>query len=247
MSDIARILKTALGLPIRVIDGYKGAADVHMSADSGQTIHKERKNMAFRFAVIILVIVWLVSGLSAQQGPNRPEAKPLTLDRQTTAILVLDLNARCDDPKQVCSKITPSVGDFLEKARAAMVPIIYSVSLSVKGKPLGELAVPLKRKEAEPVIYPDAFDKFAGGELQAWLKEKGAKTLIVTGSSTNSAVLYTATTAARIHRYSIVIPMDGVNAATPYEQEYSLHQFTVLPSEAHKLFQFTNLSMITFQ
>jgi hypothetical protein len=35
---------------------------------------------------------------------------------------------------------------------------------------------PLKRKESEPVIYPDAFDKFAGGELQSFLKEKGAKT-----------------------------------------------------------------------
>jgi hypothetical protein len=60
-------------------------------------------------------------------------------------------------------------------------------------------------------------------------------------------VLYTATTAARMHRYTVVIPMDGVNAATGYEQEYTFHQFTVLPSEANKLFQFTNLSMITFR
>lgn len=139
------------------------------------------------------------------------------------------------------------MGDFLQKARVAAVPIIYTVSASAKGKPLGEVAAPLKRKEGEPVIYPDAFDKFVGGELQDFLKEKGAKTLIVTGSSTNAAVLYTATTAARMHRYNIVIPMDGVNANRQYEQEYSLHQFTVLPSEANKLFQFTNLSMITFR
>jgi nicotinamidase-related amidase len=171
----------------------------------------------------------------------------MTLDSKTTAILVLDLNARCDDPKQVCSKITAPVGNFLEKARAAGVPVIYTVSAAAKGKPIGELAVPLKRKESEPVIYPDAFDKFVGGELQTFLKEKGAKTLIVTGSSTNAAVLYTATTAARMHRYNIVIPMDGVNASARYEHEYSLHQFTVLPSEANKLFQFTNLSMITFR
>ena len=176
---------------------------------------KEKKNMTFGFTVIILFVSSLVSGLWAQQGPNRPEAKPLTLDRKTTAVLVLDLNARCDDPKQICSKITAPVGDFLEKARAAAAPIIYTVSATVKGKPLGELAVPLKRNVGEPVIYPDGFDKFVGGELQAWLKEKGAKTLIVMGSSTNSAVLYTVTTATRIHRYSVVIPMDGVNAANP--------------------------------
>lgn len=71
--------------------------------------------------------------------------------------------------------------------------------------------------------------------------------MIITSSSTNAVVLYTATTAARMHRYNIVIPMDGVNASSKYEHEYSLHQSTVLPSEANKLFQFTNLSMITFR
>jgi nicotinamidase-related amidase len=189
----------------------------------------------------------LAFAVSAQEGPNRPEAKPLALDGKTTAVLVLDLSSRCHDPKQVCSKLMPAMAEFLEKARAASVPIIYSVSLSAKGTPLGEVASPLKRKEGEPVIYPDGFDKFMGGELQALLKEKGAKTLIITGSSTNTAVLYTATTAARIYRYNIVIPMDGVNADSKYEQEYSIHQFTVMPSNANKLFQFTILSMITFR
>jgi isochorismate hydrolase len=196
---------------------------------------------------MFLLVTALASAVWAQQGPNRPEAKPLTLDSKSTAVLVLDLNARCNDAKQVCSKLMGPVGDFLEKTRTAHLPIIYTVSAAAKGTPLGEVASPLKRKESEPVIYPDAFDKFVGGELQAWLKEKGAKTLIITGSSSNAAVLYTATTAARMHRYSIVIPTDGINANTPYEQEYSIHQFTVLPSQANKLFQFTQLSMITFR
>ncbi|HEY2990414.1 MAG TPA: isochorismatase family protein [Candidatus Binatia bacterium] len=193
------------------------------------------------FATAFAAAAW------AQEGPNRPEPKPLTLDAKTTAVLVLDLSSRCHDPKQVCSKLMPAMGEFLDKARAAGVPILYSVSASAKGTPLGDVASPLKRKESEPVIYPDGFDKFIGGELQAFLKEKGAKTLVVTGSSTNGGVLYTVTTAARIHRYNVVIPMDGVNAATKYEQEYSIHQFTVMPNEANKLFQFTNLSMITFK
>ena len=184
---------------------------------------------------------------ASEEGPNRPEPKPVMLDSKSTAVLVLDLNARCDDPKQVCSKITAPLGDFLDKARAASVPIIYTVSTAAKGKPIGELSAPLKRKENEVIIYPDGFDKFYSGELQPLLKDRGAKTLIITGSSTNSAVLYTATTAARMHRYTVVIPMDGVNAATRYEHEYAIHQFTVLPSEANKLFQFTNLLMISFR
>ena len=198
-----------------------------------------------------LFLLWLTLSpaiaWAAEEGPNRPEPKPVTVDSKSTAVLVLDLNARCDDPKQVCSKITASLGDFLDKARAASVPIIYTVSTAAKGKPIGELAAPLRQKQNEVIIYPDGFDKFYSGELQPLLKDKDVKTLIVTGSSTNSAVLYTATTAARMHRYRVVIPMDGVNAATRYEQEYTIHQFTVLPSEANKLFQFTNLSMITFR
>lgn len=196
---------------------------------------------------VLLSVLLLASTSWSQEGPNRPEPKPITLDAKTAAVLVLDLNARCHDPKQICSKLVSPLGEFLEKARAAGVPIIYSVSASAKGKPLGEVATPLKRRESEPVIYPDGFDKFLGGELEAWLKEKGAKTLIVTGASTNSAVLYTATTAARMHRYNVVVPMDGMVAANKYEQEYTFHQFTVLPSDANKQFQFTNLGMITFK
>lgn len=203
--------------------------------------------MKFSFTFVFLLAAAILSDVWAQSGPNRPEAKPVTLDSKSTAVLVLDLSARCQDAKQVCSKLMSPLGDFLKKSRAAGVPIIFSVSAAAKGTPLGEVAAPLKRKETEPVIYPDGFDKFVGGELQTWLKQKNAKTLIITGSSSNTAVLYTTTTAARIHRYPIVIPMDGINANTQYEEEYSIHQFTVLPNEANKLFQFTKLSLITFR
>jgi tripartite-type tricarboxylate transporter receptor subunit TctC len=36
LSDAARTLKAALALPIRVIDGYKGVADVRLAADAGE-------------------------------------------------------------------------------------------------------------------------------------------------------------------------------------------------------------------
>jgi hypothetical protein len=93
--------------------------------------------MAIRAALLFLWVTLSAAGAWAQEGPNRPEPKPLTLDSKSTAILVLDLNARCDDPKQVCSKITAPLGDFLDKARTAAVPIIYSVSATAKGKPIG--------------------------------------------------------------------------------------------------------------
>src|SRR5215470_13798492 len=103
--------------------------------------------MAVRSALFLLWLTLSAAGAWAQDGPNRPEPKPLTLEGKSTAILVLDLNARCDDPKQVCSKITASLGDW-----AAAVPIVYTVSAAAKGQPIGELAAPLRRKESESVI-----------------------------------------------------------------------------------------------
>jgi nicotinamidase-related amidase len=194
-----------------------------------------------------LFLLILAAMVGAAEGPNRPEPKPVALDAKGTAILVLDLNARCHDPKQICNQLTPRLGEFLEKARAASVLIVYSVSAAAKGTPLGEVAAPLKRRDGEPIIYPDAFDKFTGGELQSLLKDKGIKTVVITGASTNAAVLYTATTAARMHRYNVVVPMDGMVANTSYEQEYTFHQFTVLPSDAAKQFQFTKLEMVGFK
>src|SRR4029453_1822792 len=88
--------------------------------------------MKIRFALLFLWLTLPAAGAWAQEGPNRPEPKLLTLDSKSTAILVLDLNARCDHPKQVCSKITAPLGDFLDKARSAAVPIIYTVSAAAR-------------------------------------------------------------------------------------------------------------------
>jgi nicotinamidase-related amidase len=112
---------------------------------------------------------------------------------------------------------------------------------------MGEVAPALNRGATEPVIYPDAFDKFTGGELLELLSSAGAKKIIFIGSSTNIAILYTCSTAARVHNLEVVLPLDGINTRTQYEHDYSIHQFTVLPHDANKKFHFTELSLIRFQ
>lgn len=181
-----------------------------------------------------------------QEGPNRPHPQRLDLETKTTAILVLDLSNRCHDPKEVCFQLMEPLSKFLERARQSSVPILYTISAAAKGTPLGEVATPLKRRETEPILYPDAFDKFMGGELQDQLNRVSCRSLVIVGSATNFAVLYTATTAARIHRYDVVIPLDGVNAKRQYEHEYAIHQLTILPASANKQFRFTTLKMIEF-
>jgi len=109
-----------------------------------------------------------------------------------------------------------------------------------------KVAGPLRRRESEAIIYPDGFDKFTGGELQSILEKKVVKPLIILGSATNVAVLYTATTAARIYRYEVIVPVDGVNARTQYAHEYSLYQLSVLPGGVFKRIRFTTLGTTSF-
>jgi nicotinamidase-related amidase len=181
-----------------------------------------------------------------EEGPNRPEPQPLKLDSAKTAIAVLDLSRRCEDSQEVCSKLMAPLGEFLARARQASVPILYTISAAAKGTPLGEVAVPLDRRASEPVLYPDAFDKFFGGELKAQLDRWNCRSIVLVGSATNVAVLYTATTAARIFRYDVIVPLDGVNAKRNYEHDYAIHQMTILPASAHERFRFTRLALIEF-
>jgi nicotinamidase-related amidase len=181
-----------------------------------------------------------------EEAAKKPEPGPVETHGETTAILVLDLSARCEDPAAACHALLPIVAGFLERARAAKVAVIFSVSASQRGTPMEEVARALQHRDSEPVIYPDGFDKFTGGALQRILELKRIKTLIITGSATNVAVLYTATAAARIHRYEVIVPVDGVNARTQYAHDYSLYQLSVLPGGVSQRIRFTTLGGIGF-
>jgi nicotinamidase-related amidase len=176
-----------------------------------------------------------------------PEPTPITVDIKKTALLVLDGSQRWSNPEQPCHKLVPGISKFLDRARQAGVPIIYSISARTKGTPEGEVCSALRRRVSEPVIYPDGFDKFTSGELQGFLKLYDVDTLIITGYRSNISVLNTATKATRELRYKVIIPIDGIAAKTEYEQEYTLFHFTVLPDQASRLFRFTMLDMIDFR
>jgi nicotinamidase-related amidase len=162
--------------------------------------------------------------------PNKPEPVAVTVDPKTTALLVLDLNARCENPEEPCHKLIQPVGQFLARAREKQMAIIYTVANRYEGTPMARM--------------PAAFDKFYGGDLQPLLSARGARTLIVTGASSNQAVLYTATAAVRPFGYDVIIPVDGIIARGDYEHEFTLHQFTILPGGAAEKFTITEFSKI---
>lgn len=207
-----------------------------------------RTPIAILLAAALASVAAAVAGappLRAQvDGPNLPEVRPVTLDPSTTALLVLDLSTRCDDPQQVCRELVPRIRDFLPRVRGANIFTVFTVSASARGTSLGETSGGFVRRPDEPVIYPDGYDKFVDGELHSLLQERGIATVIITGSSSNISVLYTATTAARIHSYRVVIPVDGINAARSYEHEYTLHQLASFGVSTN--FTFTTLDMVEF-
>ena len=176
--------------------------------------------------------------------PNKPIPQEVAVDAKTTALLVLDLNARCENPEEACHKLIEPVAKFLERARQANMFIIYTAADRYKGTPDARMPHAFKQRADEPTIFPAAFDKFYSGEMQPMLQQRGVKTVICCGAASNQAVMYTATAAVRPFGYTCVIPVDGLIARGDYEHEFTLHQFTILPGGAAEKFRITEFDKI---
>lgn len=186
--------------------------------------------------------------VSKEEWPNLPEPQPVILPRRSTAVLVLDMNRECEDPHaEVHHDLLNRIASFLDRVRQGRLPIVFTISLMNKGGPLGEVASPLKRRAEDSVLHPDGFDKFTGGELERLLRGYGTEHLIIVGRSTNVAVMYTATAAARVHKFHAVVPMDGVAARRDYENHYALHQLSIIPRSVIVPITFSLLDQITFE
>ena len=58
-------------------------------------------------------------------------------------------------------------------------------------------------------------DKFLNTDLAKILKDKGIQTVIVTGTASNGAVLFTGARAA-FRGMNVIVPVDGMSAVEPY-------------------------------
>ena len=175
-----------------------------------------------------------------------PVPQPVQLDPQSTALLVLDLTRRCEDPRLPCHKLIPAAAEFTRKARDAGVFIAYTVIKGQQGRPEGALPETFGPRPQEPIFYTNSYSKFQGTELHDTLQKHGIKTIVLTGSAANFACLYSATDAAQHFGYEVVIPADGVVSWTEYEHDYALFQLSVLPGGTSAKFRFTELATIAF-
>jgi len=171
-----------------------------------------------------------------------PTPAPARLEAASSAVLVLDLTTPAEGSNPLHQTILPRLAEFLKRARTASVPIIFTGARTQLGQPVEPA---LERREHEPLLYPDAFDKFKPGELLPLLTKVGAREVVITGGAANMAVMYTATAAARDHHLQVYIPLDGVYSHDAYRYEYALYQLTVLPGSTIPP-RFTTLADIDF-
>lgn len=162
-----------------------------------------------------------------------PELKPATVDVASTALLVLDFNGANDPTKGPCNAKAnprciasiPAVKALLDRAREKGVYVVYSTGPT--GTP-ADIATDLAPKPSDPVVKSSA-NKYVNTDLDKLLTAKSIKTVIVTGTAADGAVMQTASEAIA-HGLNVILPVDGMSAGDIYSEQYTAWYFTHAPN-----------------
>jgi nicotinamidase-related amidase len=165
-------------------------------------------------------------GQEAPQVPTVPDPVAVTLDRTTTAFLALDfLDSNCG-PRPACVATLPAVNAALAAARTASIPVFYSVVGT------GNILPDVMPATSDTVIKSFGADKFFNTDLDAMLKADGISTVVIAGTSSNGAVLYTGY-AADARGYTVVVAEDGLSAATDFGTLFTEWELLNLPGPSN--------------
>lgn len=153
---------------------------------------------------------------STAEVPPAVELKKTTVDPRTTALFILDIEERtCNvQARPRCVESTARIAGFLARARQAGMPVIYS--LTRNGTPATILPQVTPRTD-EPIVS-SSVDKFYKTSLEDLIRKRNVQTVIITGTTAEGAVLHTATGAA-MRGFSVIVPVDGMSAATLYAEQ----------------------------
>jgi nicotinamidase-related amidase len=189
----------------------------HKRWTKGLLIHMIAAGMAVLLFQSPLAAQTIVDEWQIVSVPPAPELKPVTVEAKTTALLLLDFNKQTCNAKQRprCIASIPKVKKLLTDARMKGIAVIYSLSAGATPADIANDLAPLGGE----AIVTSGPDKFMGTELEKILKEKGIKTVIVTGTAAHGAVLYTASGSA-LRGLQVILPVDGMSAENTYAEQY---------------------------
>lgn len=162
----------------------------------------------------------IIDEWASAQVPSPPPLAPATVDPKTTALLLLDFtNQTCTKERRPrCAASVPKLQKLLADARARSMFVVFSVATA--GATGADILKELAANGNEPVLPPLGPDKFIGSDLEKTLKDKGVKTLIVTGTAANTSVLHTGGEAA-LRGFKVVVPVDGMSSNDAFSELYT--------------------------
>jgi nicotinamidase-related amidase len=164
--------------------------------------------------------------------PPPPALKAVTVDPKTTAVLVFDIIKPFCNPKHYahCPGQIPTFEKLLAAARAKGVLVVYT---SIPAIPKSAIVDEIAPKANDPFVQSFT-DKFLNTDLDKILKDHGIKTVIVTGLSSNGAVIESSSEAA-LRGFKVVVALDLTTAATPYAEQFTAWQLVNGPVIAPKI------------
>jgi nicotinamidase-related amidase len=186
----------------------------------------------------------IITDWGSVKPPPVPVLKPVTLDGKTTALLILDLQKpSCTmERRPRCVATIPHIKHLMDAARAAGALIFYTFP---GGKP-EDVADPALAPHAGEWVAQSGPDKFLGSDLDQRLKQRGIKTVIVTGTSAQGVVIGTGSGSAQ-RGYTVIVPVDCMSSEDPYMEQYAAwHMYKGGPAIVTDKTTLTRSDLITF-
>jgi len=183
----------------------------------------------------------IVDEWAAVKVPPPPELKPVTVDPQTSALLVMDIQKQnCNmETRPRCVVSVPKIQGLLVKARGKEMLVVHSLARSGEVTDILRELTPLP---AEPVVRSGA-DKFFNTDLEKILRDRGITSVITVGTAAHGAVLHTATAAA-LRGFKVIVPVDGMSADS-YAEQYTAWHLANGPGSKNQT-TLTKIRMIEF-
>ena len=198
--------------------------------------------LAILFPVNVQAQGTIVDDWASVKAPPAVELKAVTVNVKETAFLILDIEERACNAKRRprCVASVPRIEQFLKRARAKGMPVVYSLTSKGTRASIWPEVAP----QGEEPIVKSSVDKFFKTDLGKILQDKGIKTVIIVGTTAEGAVLHTATGAA-LRGLQVIVPVDGMSAGTLYAEQYTAWHLVNAPGSRRRT-TLTRFDMIQF-